>query len=63
MRGNVRGFRGLPAGIRELLWYSGLRSDYKMAYSTCSAFVNVAKHDNDRTKGAIGFILVAIKLT
>ena len=57
---NFRGFRGLPGHPRKLnpRIIVVLRSDYKMADSTCSAHVNVAKHDNDRTKGTIGFILV-----
>ena len=38
------------------------RSGSVLRETTCSAHVNIAKHDYDRTKGAIGFVLVQIKL-
>ena len=74
MRGNVRGTefsqfsRTTWASAKvESANYCGtlgtiICNDYKMADSTCSAHVNVAKHDYDRTKGATGFVLVQIKL-
>ena len=71
MRGNVRGSkfsrfsRTARASAKvESANYCGTR-DYVMIIkwpTRRAVHVNVAKHDYDRTKGAIGFVLVQIKL-
>ena len=59
---NFRGFRGLLGHPRIIVV---LRTTYVMIIkwpARRAVHVNVAKHDYDRTKGAIGFVLVQIKL-
>ena len=58
---NFHGFRGLLRHPRKL----NLRIIVVLIIkwpTRRAVHVNVAKHDYDRTKGAIGFVLVQIKL-